>query len=130
MLHRFVYTSRSASPLGLSPFTAADVLGHAQDANRRRNITGCMVMQGPHILQVLEGQRGDLDGLIDLLKADPRHVGMRVLSYGPITQRTFQNPMNLCSLANGLLQRVGLESIADIDHQDIEPLIALHRQAA
>ncbi|QLQ12720.1 MAG: BLUF domain-containing protein [Brevundimonas sp.] len=72
-MHRFVYTSRSASPLGLSPFTAADVLGHAQDANRRRNITGCMVMQGPHILQVLEGQRGDLDALIDLLKADPRH---------------------------------------------------------
>lgn len=129
MLYRIVYSSRSASPLGLSPLVAAEIIGQSQDANRRRNITGCMVMQGPHILQVLEGGLAELDGLMERIKADPRHVGMRVLTYAPITRRTFHNPMNLCALADGVLHKVGLESISDIAQQDIEPLIALSRAA-
>ena len=130
MLYRIVYVSRSASPQGLSPFSAADILGHSQDANRRRNITGCIVLQGPHILQILEGDRVDLDPLMVTLKADPRHVAMRVLSHEPISRRTFLNPMNLCTVADDLLRRVGLDCISNIEHQDIAPLIALHKQAA
>lgn len=129
MLYRVVYTSRAASPEGLSPSMAAEIIGHAQNANQRRNITGFLVLNGPEILQVLEGSKFELERLLAALQTDPRHTSVRVMSFEPVAGRTLESSMSLCAPTDGLLATVGIHALAELTRQDIEPLIALHQAA-
>jgi len=42
-------------------------------------------------LQVIEGSREEVSGLLGRLYADPRHKGLQLLSFEEITQRRFGN---------------------------------------
>ena len=69
-----------------------DVIGIIQQSesnNAERGITGVLLYDGEHFLQVLEGEaRTVWDTYADIL-ADPRHSNVRTVHEGPIARRMF-----------------------------------------
>lgn len=79
---------------------ATDVLGNAQvqailQASRRQNarldITGCLLFSGHCFAQVLEGTEPVVSALARRIAADPRHVGVRVLSQTQRDERDYDH---------------------------------------
>ena len=62
-------------------------------ASRRRNarldVTGCLLFSGHCFAQVLEGRQAVVSALARKIAADPRHVGVRVLSEGQRDERDY-----------------------------------------
>ena len=90
-LHRLVYASR------MTPETEADVervldavLEVALVRNARRRVTGLLVGHKGRFFQALEGERGALNDIYASIAADPRHLEIRLLHYGPAPGRRFE----------------------------------------
>ena len=129
MLYRLIYASELAHARQVSTLDIAHILGESERNNRRDEVTGGVIFQGPHILQGLEGRRGDLDRLMRRITADPRHRNIRILIDKPTTVRRFNSPLCLCTDARALLGRAGLSSLSAVTADDVETLLDA-RQAA
>lgn len=57
--------------------------------NAPDGISGFLYFDGTFFLQVLEGTRPALDGMMSRLRADPRHYALRVLRDCPLQSRQF-----------------------------------------
>jgi hypothetical protein len=57
------------------------------DNNERLGITGLLAYNGFNFMQLLEGEAGRIDALMDRIKDDPRHSGIVVVRREPITER-------------------------------------------
>lgn len=66
------------------------ILDTAQDFNRRRDITGCLIYDQGHFAQVLEGGQQELDALMQRIIRDPRHRNVRIVWSGPVERRMFE----------------------------------------
>lgn len=87
---RFLYTSR------LAPGQPATVVGAlltlARERNRQLGLSGALLFDGEHFLQLLEGPADVVDALARRIEADPRHTDVQVLLHGadahsPLFQR-------------------------------------------
>ncbi len=89
MLMRLIYASEATRPLGPSDVEA--LLAHARRNNARRDITGMLLFDSRHFLQVLEGGRRVLSDLYTALAHDPRHRNLLLLGCEAIEQRRFND---------------------------------------
>lgn len=89
MLHRLIYSSEVAAPMG--PDAIEALLAHARTANARRDITGALAFDSRHFLQVLEGSAEALNRLYVALVRDPRHRDLRLIDFRAVEQRTFDH---------------------------------------
>lgn len=64
------------------------ILASCERNNPTQNITGVLLHSGNNFIQYLEGDK-DIIKLYDLIKSDPRHSRVVLLSYGPIRERNF-----------------------------------------
>jgi hypothetical protein len=64
------------------------ILASCEKNNPAQNITGVLLHSDNHFIQYLEGDK-DIINLYDLIKTDPRHSRVALLSYGPIRERMF-----------------------------------------
>ena len=129
MLHRVIYTSEAVGATGASTLSIAQILGASERNNRRDHICACLMFHEGHILQVLEGQRVDLDRLMRRILADPRHTGVRVLSDMPVAAGLLTQPMELCGDSTTLLRRIGLACIARITANEAEAMLDIRKAA-
>lgn len=129
MLHRVIYASEAVGATGVSTLSIAQILGVSDRNNRRDRVSGCLMFHGGHILQALEGGRGDLDRLMRRIIADPRHTGLRVLSDMPIVSRSLPEPMGLCGDPASLLDRLGLPCISRMTAHEAETMLDIRRAA-
>lgn len=129
MLHRVIYASEAVGATGVSTLSIAQILGVSDRNNRRDRVTGCLMFHEGHILQVLEGERADLDRLMRRVIADPRHTGLRVLSDMPIPARCLEQPMGLCGDPAGLLERIGLSCISRLSASEAEAMLDFRKAA-
>ena len=130
MLHRVVYASEAVGATGVSTLSIAQILGASEVNNRRDQITGCVMFHQGHILQVLEGERADLDRLMRRLLVDPRHSGLRVLCDMPIAARTMHEPMCLYPDPAAMLARMNLHCISSATSNDVESMLEMRKAAA
>ena len=86
-LSHLIYVS-SATEL-IPEENLSDLLSHARSKNTEHNITGMLLYHDGSIMQVIEGQTGDVDQLLTNLQSDPRHKGLIVLLKEPIDSRFF-----------------------------------------
>jgi len=86
-LQQLIYLSQASPELG--PTDVRAILGSAQVANRRRDVTGFLLYSGRHFIQVLEGRADELDPLVRRIGSDPRHLGLQVVSRVPIQRRRY-----------------------------------------
>ena len=82
-------TYTSLARLDLHDGDLLDILAVARDLNALDGISGLLVFNGTHFLQVLEGSSDALDDLLERLRRDPRHSGLEVREERPIEERSF-----------------------------------------
>ena len=66
-----------------------DILEVSRRNNEARGITGMLLYLAGTFLQVLEGPREEIEPLIETIRCDERHSGIRVLLEGPLPARSF-----------------------------------------
>jgi hypothetical protein len=77
MSYRLIYSSEATAEM-----TRPDLEQMLEDSrlrNAKRNITGALVFSDGVFLQVLEGQKDDVDDLMDRIRRDPRHRDVTVI---------------------------------------------------
>jgi hypothetical protein len=86
-LRSLTYTSLARLDLQESDLEA--IHETAQRENARRDITGLLIFNGTHFLQILEGEAKALAQLLENLRRDQRHSGVEVRHDHPIDGRSF-----------------------------------------
>lgn len=86
LLVRSLYYS-DASPLRVGDIDA--ILDTARRTNAALNITGVLVIDRGRFMQVLEGGRDAVGGLLLRIAADPRHRNMKLADFSEITERRY-----------------------------------------
>lgn len=87
MLVQMTYASRVVQPL--APTAVTDILAVARKRNSLAGLTGMLVFDHRYFLQVLEGDRNHLKGLLPKLMQDRRHTDFSLISFRTIAQRHF-----------------------------------------
>jgi hypothetical protein len=87
MLTRLIYASEATEPLHAGGIE--DILRTARAKNRLKDITGLLMFDHRHFLQVLEGDRQHLSDLYGSLARDPRHRHLLIMQCVPIDERQF-----------------------------------------
>lgn len=104
------YTSLARLDLQVSDLD--DIHRSARELNALDGITGLLVFNGTHFLQIVEGAREAVDELLERLRRDPRHTGLEVRDQLRIAQRSFPGwSMELVRVKAGYFD--AKETIAD-----------------
>ena len=61
----------------------------ARESNAIEGITGLLIFNGTHFLQIIEGAPDAIDDLLERLRRDPRHHGLEVRDTADIGERSF-----------------------------------------
>ena len=61
----------------------------AREINALEGVTGLLIFNGTHFLQIIEGAPEAIDDLLDRLRRDPRHSGVEVRDDGAVDNRSF-----------------------------------------
>jgi hypothetical protein len=69
----------------------SEVLTSARTRNAERNITGVLLFDGAHFVQLLEGEKDDVESLMRAIDADTRHCNVFILHSGLSKVRRFFN---------------------------------------
>jgi hypothetical protein len=79
----------SSATIRLSQDGLLELLKHARVKNEARGLTGMLLYRDGTYMQFLEGQRADIDELLNRLRGDPRHKAIRTLREGTVPERLF-----------------------------------------
>lgn len=88
-LKSLTYTSLAS--LDLQPGDLEAIHRSARNANALEGITGLLIFNGTHFLQIVEGMPEAIDELIERLRRDPRHNGIEIRDDRAIEERSFPN---------------------------------------
>jgi len=61
----------------------------ARELNALEGITGLLIFNGTHFLQIIEGAPNAIDDLVERLRRDPRHNGLEVREERIVDHRSF-----------------------------------------
>jgi len=86
-LVRMIYVSKPVEEVDSDVLES--ILGTAQINNTEHDLTGLLVFDDQHYLQVIEGGRMKVSQLLGNLYKDPRHTDLLVLDFDYISQRQF-----------------------------------------
>jgi len=119
MLVRCLYASRTEQ--AISPHLLDQILEQSRRNNARNGITGLLCSTSNVFVQAIEGGRDEVSHLFTAIVRDPRHTGVRLLSFEEITQRVFGNwtmgQANVASLNPSILLKYG--RLAELDPFDL-----------
>lgn len=96
MLFCAIYRSDAVAETGADLIAIAHILGISDRNNRRDHITGLLIAHNRQFLQVIEGQRADIERLLKRLAADRRHRDMQLLCADPVAVRRFPDWSMAC----------------------------------
>ncbi len=82
-------TYTSLARLDLQTSDLEDIHRTAREANTLEGITGLLVFNGTHFLQIIEGSESAIEELVERLRKDPRHTGFEVRDKRKIDARSF-----------------------------------------
>lgn len=86
-LIEIVYVSDAEPSLGDDAIVS--IIESAQDNNTEHDITGVLLYDGEHFLQVMEGDRRYVSDLYADILSDPRHRNVTTIHEGRIRERVF-----------------------------------------
>jgi hypothetical protein len=86
-LKTLTYTSRARLDLGDDDLNA--IHQTARHLNALDGITGLLLFDGTRFLQIIEGDEGAIDNLVERLREDPRHSAFEIRDERFVEQRSF-----------------------------------------
>lgn len=105
-------TYTSLARLDLQAPDLEDIQHTARELNTLDGITGLLVFNGTHFLQIVEGSHEAIDDLIARLRRDPRHSGLEVRDERKVARRSFPDwAMELVRVKAGFFE--ARETIVD-----------------
>ena len=109
-LTSLTYTSLARLDLQASDLQA--IHRAARELNALDGITGLLIFNGTHFLQIVEGAPDAIDELVGRLRQDPRHSGLEIRDERKIKARSFPDwSMELVRVKAGYFE--ARETIAD-----------------
>lgn len=87
MLFELIY--RSEADPNVADDDLLNILSTARDFNNQNNITGCLLYNDHHFVQILEGEFGKLNDLYGRIRKDNRHRNVITLHMKEIDSRIF-----------------------------------------
>ena len=66
-----------------------DIETNSPQWNARNDVTGFLIFNGTHFLQLLEGPEAVIDELVERVRNDPRHTGFAIRDRQKIERRSF-----------------------------------------
>ena len=114
-LRRVTYISR-VSP-AIASVDLRHISGLAEIQHRRRDLSGVLAYTGRHFVQVIEGLTRDVDALLELIRADPRHFDMCILFDDVVPGRQFDRWYSLHVESPGLIEQVEMTYGSEPDLQ-------------
>ncbi len=106
---RLMYRSHNLIPPERVKKELGTLFGEARSNNKRQQITGALLLDGEHYVQVLEGDETLVRELYERIAQDSRHDSVAVLDSGSVDERVFS--------------RWSMAQVGEGDEADI-PLIA------
>jgi hypothetical protein len=104
----------------LSEEAIFDLVKKAQESNKQKNITGCLLYHKGEFIQALEGNETDVNLLLKKIENDPRNKEMYIIFKNECAKRSYSAwNMAYSALTNGDLKK--LESVIDMNG-----FVALH----
>lgn len=82
-------TYTSLARLDLQSSDLEDIHRTAREVNALEGITGLLVFNGTHFLQIIEGAETAIEELVGKLRRDPRHTGFEIRDQRRIETRSF-----------------------------------------
>ena len=82
-------TYTSLARLDLTGDDLAAIHETARRLNALDGITGLLIFNGTHFLQIIEGSPEAIDGLVERLRRDPRHHGLEIRDQHLAEERSF-----------------------------------------
>jgi len=82
-------TYTSLARLDLQPSDLEDIHRTAREQNALEGVTGLLVFNGTHFLQIIEGSEEAIEDLIERLRKDPRHTGFEIRDRRKVDARSF-----------------------------------------
>ena len=129
MLTRLIMTADLVGVAGRTTPSLAQILGVSDVNNRRDHLCSAMLLHDGRMVQVVEGQKADLDRLVRRMRQDLRMKDLRVLSETLIAQRTLTEPSAYCPTPVETLARAGLADLELLTVRDVEAMLE-HREAS
>ena len=115
MMIRLLYASHAAQPL--TPALMEGILASSRKNNMERGITGILCHSGDYFLQVLEGGRGAVNALYNVIAQDSRHDQITILHYEEVTERRFagwtMGQVNLGKVNQSLVLKYSERAVID-----------------
>jgi hypothetical protein len=87
MNFQLAYVSTASKPMKRSDLL--ELLERAREINRERHVTGLLLYQGGHFVQILEGERETVRALFAHIAHDPRHFHVTELFEQELEQRHY-----------------------------------------
>ena len=115
MPYRLIYSSEATGEMARADLE--QMLEESRVRNARRDITGVLVFVDGVFLQVLEGERDDVEDLMESIRRDPRHRNLKVFHEEESDRRTFPTwrMAYLSPRAEDVSAWAGLEGAASIE---------------
>lgn len=105
-LKTLTYTSRAR--LDLTSQDLSDIHESARHFNALEGITGLLIFNGVHFLQMIEGSEAAIDSLLGRLRLDDRHSAIEVRDERLIEERSFPEwSMELCQVSTDRFEARG-----------------------
>lgn len=82
-------TYTSLARLDLQTTDLEDIHRTAREQNALDGITGLLVFNGTHFLQIIEGSEFAIEELVERLRRDPRHTGFEIRDRQNVDARSF-----------------------------------------
>jgi hypothetical protein len=102
-LKSLTYTSLARLDLTVDDLEA--IHRTARDVNGLEGITGLLIFNGTHFLQIVEGASTAIDELVERLRRDPRHHGMEIRDERMIDSPSFPGwSMELVKVSAGYFE--------------------------
>ncbi len=124
-----ILTAELVGLAGRSTPSIAQIIGISDVNNRRDHICSALLLHDGRMVQVVEGERADLERLIRRMWEDLRIKGLRVMSDTPIRARTLTEAAGFCHQPAETLAKVGLSNLELLTVRDVEAMLD-YRQAA
>ncbi|TFW27991.1 EAL domain-containing protein, partial [Duganella callida] len=86
-LYFLLYVSEATAPL--SPAQLGQLLQRTRSNNAEAGITGCLLYEDGHFMQMLEGERGAVLSTFERIRGNHLHKRLRVVMEGPARRRVF-----------------------------------------
>ncbi|MFC3093120.1 BLUF domain-containing protein [Alteromonas sediminis] len=87
-IHRLIYLSDVNREL-FDSNALSGILKTAREKNQQLGISGMLICDYHHFLQVLEGDKDHVSGIYDVIAHDPRHTGVKLIEAVDTDTRLF-----------------------------------------